>query len=335
MVLSVKDVAERAGVSVGTVSNVLNGRSTVRPELAERVLDAVKDLGYIRNDVARQLRAGASRCIGMVVLDASNPFFSGVARGAEQNALQHEHVVLVGNSDEKVEREQMYLDLFEEQRVAGVLVSPVSRSIERIRQLSQRGTPAILVDRVSSDGSFASVSVDNVAGGRMAVSHLLAEGRRNIVFVSGPLAQSQVADRLRGAQAAVATVPGARLLVFEAQGLTADHVQQTAQQFSSMLYEELPDAIFAANDLLALAILQMVIADGKLSVPRDVAIMGYDDIPYTRATPIPLTSVRQPAEKIGTVAIELLEHEIAASSVAEREQVVFEPELVVRASTAS
>src|ERR1700712_2754430 len=192
---SIRDVAERAGVSVGTVSNVLNNPTRVSPISVERVLAAIEQLGYVRNDAARQLRAGRSTTIGLVVLDVSNPFFTDIARGAEDEAALHRLSVILGNSDENPEREAAYLDLFEEQRVHGVLISPFGDVAARLARLRERGTPAVLVDRIDSDDRVSSVSVDDVAGGRLAAQHLLDTGRRRIAFAGGPFGIWQMADR--------------------------------------------------------------------------------------------------------------------------------------------
>jgi LacI family transcriptional regulator len=175
---SVRDVALRAGVSVGTVSNVLNRPAKVTADTVARVQRAIDELGFIRNDAARQLRAGHSKTVGLVVLDVRNPFFTDVARGAEDKAAEAGLTVILGNSDENTDRESAYLDLFEEQRVHGVLISPFGDITTRLERLRQRGIPAVLVDRSSGDASFSSVSVDDLAGGRLAVEHLVAQGRR-------------------------------------------------------------------------------------------------------------------------------------------------------------
>ncbi|WP_027479288.1 LacI family DNA-binding transcriptional regulator [Gryllotalpicola ginsengisoli] len=331
MTVSVRDVAEHAGVSVGTVSNVLNGKATVRPETVERVLAAVAELGFVRNDAARQLRAGVSRSIGMIVLDAGNPFFTGLARAAEQRALAEGRAVLLANSDEQPEREALYLDLFEQQRVAGLLISPVGDAMDRLHALHGRGTPTVLVDRFSDDPGFSSVSVDDVAGGRMAAAHLLETGRRRIAFVGGPRRLRQVADRLRGARQALRGRTDASLSVLPTRALTVDDGRRAASELLRLPASDRPDAVFAANDLLAIGVLQGVLEERR--VPGELAIVGYDDIPFAASMAVPLTSVRQPYARMGERAVELLEREIADPSRADREHVVFEPELVVRASS--
>ncbi len=329
---SIRDVAALAGVSVGTVSNVLNRPAKVATSTVEKVHRAIDELGFVRNDAARQLRAGRSRSIGLVVLDVANPFFTSVARGAEQAAGDAGLSILLGNSDDDVARESSYLDLFEEQRVHGVLVSPVGDGVERLERLRSRGIPAVLVDRPTEDPRFSSVAVDDVAGGRLAVEHLLSIGRRNILMVAGPMSVRQVRDRLAGAQAAVADVAGASFDVVSTAGLTVIEGRSVGAAIAAGPAETRPDAIFAANDLLAVGVLQAFAFGGAVRVPEDIALVGYDDIDFAAAAVVPLTSVRQPSTSIGRRAVELLLHQ-GDGSRAPGEHVVFDPELVVRSST--
>jgi LacI family transcriptional regulator len=333
MSVSVKDVAALAGVSVGTVSNVLNRPGKVAPTTVDRVQSAIEQLGFVRNDAARQLRAGRSRSIGLVVLDVRNPFFTDVARGAERRAAAEDLAILLGNSDDDAAREAGYLDLFEQQRVHGVLITPVDDVRERLDRLRARGIPAVLVDRLSDGAEFSSVSVDDVSGGYLAVRHLLDTGRRRIAFVGGPGTVRQVADRLEGARRAVAEEPDAALELVETSALTVLEGRAAGERLRSRDAADRPDAVFAANDLLAVGVLQALVMLGSVAVPDDVAIIGYDDIDFSAATVVPLSSIRQPSELIGHRAVELLLAEVAGAE--EREQVVFQPELVVRESTRS
>ncbi|KJL39314.1 Ribose operon repressor [Microbacterium ginsengisoli] len=334
MAVSVRDVAEAAGVSVGTVSNVLNRPDKVSAETVARVHRAIDLLGFVRNDAARQLRAGRSRSIGLVVLDMRNPFFTEVARGAEERASTDDLTVLMANSDEKQDREDRHIELFEEQRVFGMLVTPVYDSVPKLRAVRDRGTPTVLVDRESRDGSFASVAVDDLAGGTLAASHLLDVGRRRLMFVGGPVSIRQVADRLEGAQGAVAAHGGASLEFVGTRALTVEEGRVAGAQILARPVSARPDAIFAANDLLALGLLQSLVMTASVRVPEDIALIGYDDIDFAAAAVIPLTSVRQPAVLMGTTAVELL-LAAAESPGGPTERVVFGPELVVRASTAT
>ncbi|WES63145.1 LacI family DNA-binding transcriptional regulator [Microbacter sp. GSS18] len=333
MAVSVKDVAIAAGVSVGTVSNVLNRPEKVAPQTVERVQQAIDELGFVRNDAARQLRAGRSRSIGLVVLDASNPFFAEVARGAEERAAADDLAVLLGNSDERVDREGAYLDLFREQRVNGVLVTPTTDDLTALERLRDGGTPVVLVDREVADGSFPSVAVDDVEGGRLAAEHLIDTGRRRIAFVAGPLAIRQVSDRLEGARRAVAEHEGVTLEVIEMRALTVLQGREAGQRLLLRPMGERPDAVFAANDLLAVGVLQALNIMAGVRVPEDLALIGYDDIDFAAAAVVPLSSIRQPAQLIGSTAVDLLMAEIADPGGPHDRAIRYQPELVVREST--
>lgn len=330
---SVRDVAAAAGVSVGTVSNVLNRPDKVAAATVARVQSAIDTLGFIRNDAARQLRAGRSRSIGLVVLDVGNPFFTDVARGAEERAAAEGLTVLLGNSDESTEREAAYLDLFEEQRVHGVLISPLGDAVPRLTSLRNRGIPTVLVDRQAEDRTFSSVAVDDVAGGYLAVSHLADMGRLRIAFVGGPTSIRQVTDRLEGARQAVAERPGVTLEVINTDTLTVLAGRSVGDAICARDADERPDAVFAANDLLAMGVLQALNMFGRVHVPDDIALIGYDDIAFASAAVVPLSSIRQPSALIGSTAVDLLLREAVGGDGFEPEQIVFQPELVVREST--
>jgi LacI family transcriptional regulator, galactose operon repressor len=335
MAVSVRDVAAAAAVSVGTVSNVLNRPDKVAPATAERVLAAIENLGFVRNDAARQLRAGRSRSIGLVVLDIRNPFFTDIARGAEERAAEMGMTLLVGSSQEDPVREGAYLDLFLEQRVSGVLLSPVADTRSRLERLRANGVPVVLVDRQSKDHTFSSVAVDDVVGGRLAVRHLIDVGRRRIAYVGGPASIRQVADRLRGARQAVRRAPGVELEVLHTEALTVLAGRAAGELIRERRPDDRPDAIFAANDLLAIGILQALMLPGGLRVPQDIALIGYDDIDFASASVVPLSSIRQPAGVIGRRAVELLLDESFAEDEDsfETDRVLFQPELIVREST--
>lgn len=331
MAVGVKDVAAAAGVSVGTVSNVLNQPERVSARTAERVQRVIQELGFVRNDAARQLRAGRSRSIGLVVPDIGNPFFAEVVRGAEDRAADAGMTVLLGNSDEQDARQEAHLELFQEQRVNGVLLTPASDDLTAVHRFASGGMPVILVDREVEQGVLPSVSVDDVEGGRLAVEHLLASGRRRIAYVCGPRSVQQVADRLTGAQAAVEAVADAALEVIEQPSLTVLQGRSAGEAIVARAESSRPDAVFAANDLLAVGLLQAFSFGAAVRVPDDIAMVGYDDIDFASATVVPLSSVRQPARLLGWTGVDLLLKEL--DGVEHDRRVRFQPELVVRESS--
>jgi LacI family transcriptional regulator len=332
--VSVKDVAARAGVSLGTVSNVLNRPERVSLATRERVETAIRELGFVRNESARQLRAGRSRTIAYLVLDASNPFFTDVARGIEEVARDERWAVFLCNSDDDAAREADYVDLLLEQRVRGVLVTPVDRADRGLPLLRSRGIPVVLVDRSAGPG-WCSVSVDDVEGGYLAVTHLVEGGHERVGYVGGPSAVPQVRDRLAGARKALhdAGLGVGSLTVLETAALNVAEGRRAGQRLAGLPAARRPTAVFCANDLLALGLLQELTRQG-LDVPGDVAIVGYDDIEFAAAATVPLTSVRQPRHQLGRTAAELLRTEADEDPDSHtHRQVEFAPELVVRQST--
>jgi LacI family transcriptional regulator len=326
-----KDVAALARVSVGTVSNVLNRPEQVSDEKKSRVLAAIDQLGFVRNESARSLRSGSSRSLGMLVLDVRNPFFTDVALGAENVAEEHKHSFILANSAEDIRREQAYLDLFEQQRVQGILITPFGDVLQRLEAMRARGIPSVLVDRLAGADRFCSVSVDDVGGGKTAMTHLLEVGSVRPAFVGGPFSLQQVDDRYRGA-AAAAEKAGVRLQLFETPNLKFERGRQAGELISDLTAAKRPDAVFAANDQLALGLLQSFTAHG-LRVPEDIALVGFDDIDFASQSSIPLTSIRQPRQLIGERAARLLFDEIDNGPGHVHTQVVFTPELVARQSS--
>ncbi|MEU0597012.1 LacI family DNA-binding transcriptional regulator [Streptomyces sp. NPDC006393] len=334
--VGIKDVARAAGVSVGTVSNVINRPETVATETRARVLSAIDRLGYVRSESARQLRAGRSRIMGLLVLDMGNPFFVDVARGAERAAREAGLGVMVCNSAQSVGEEAEYLSLFAEQRVRGVLLTPTDATGRNIAVFRRHNIPFVLVDRVAEGASECSVSVDDVAGGALAVRHLVDAGHRSIAYVSGPPGLNQVRDRRTGALNALREAGLGPEVLRELPTERLDVAAGRDAGARLLGLADRPTAVFCANDLLALGVLQAMYAAG-VGVPDDLAIVGYDDIEFAAAAAVPLTSVRQPAVTMGALAAELLLEETEAREGAarahEHRRVVLQPELVVRSST--
>jgi LacI family transcriptional regulator len=331
--VSIKDVARHAGVSVGTVSNVINRPGAVSADIRARVTAVIGELGYVRSESARQLRAGHSRIMALLVLDMANPFFVDIARGAEQVARGAGLGVMLCNSSQSPSEEAEYLSLFAEQRVRGLLVTPADVNGGNIAAFRRHGIPYVIVDRLISSDEGCSVSVDDVVGGELAVRHLVRAGHTEIAYVSGPSSLAQCQDRYTGAAAAVAAagLPASALTVLE-----VEHTNVTAGRDAGSRLLGLPQrptAVFCVNDLVALGVLQAMFAAG-VRVPEEMSIVGYDDIEFAAAAAVPLTSVRQPAYRMGQTAAELLiEETVDDGAVHTHRRVVFQPELVVRGSS--
>ncbi|MEV4628749.1 substrate-binding domain-containing protein [Micromonospora sp. NPDC049523] len=332
--VSIRDVATRAGVSVGTVSNVLNRPDIVAASTRTRVLAAISDLGFVPNDAARQLRRGRGRTLGLVVLDVANPFFTDVAKGVEEATGAAGMAVIFCNSDGDPVRESAYLDLLEEQRVQGVLITPVDDANERLVRLRDRGVLVVLLDRRSTRPDVCSVSVDDRLGGELAGRHLVETGHRQIAFVGGPWRLEQVRDRYAGAVHALreAGLDEDRLRRFDTASPTVAAGRDAAARILGQPRSARATAVFCANDLLALGVLQELTRQ-QVRVPEEIALVGYDDIEFAAAAAVPLSSVRQPRQRLGRTAAALMLEESNEPDVHQHQQVIFEPELVVRESS--
>lgn len=329
----VKDVALLAGVSLGTVSNVLNHPDRVSVHTRAKVEAAMSELRFVRNESARQLRVGKSSTIAYIMLDVSNPFFTDVAQGMEEAAEAADLSLYSCNSGNRADREAAYLSRLEQQRVQGVLITPVDPDAPALDELPRRGTPVVIVDRTRSGNTHCSVAVDDVLGGELAATHLLELTHKRIAYIGGPDTLGQVRDRRQGALIALAEagLGPDHLINIATDALTVEEGRKAGERLAGLRAASRPTAAFCANDLLALGLLQQCVAL-RMSIPDDLAIVGYDDIDFAAAAAVPLTSVRQPRAQLGRTAAELLLAETTEPDH-EHQQVVFTPELVVRGST--
>ncbi len=331
---SMKDVAALAQVSVGTISNVLNKPELVSPDTRRRVLEAIDKLGWVRNESARQLRAGRSASIGLVVMDIANPFFSDLARGVEDVAAAVGCSVLLSDSAHDLARERSALELYQQLRVRGVILAPISASPDA--ELSRLHMPVVLADRSTAYSDACTVSVDDFAGGQLAVEHLLDRGHRRLAAVGGTAGIPQVRQRRDGASRGVLLgSAAATLLTISTDRLDIAAGRTAAEDILALSEEERPTGVFALNDLVAIGLLQGLVTH-RIGVPDEVSIVGYDDIEFAAAAAVPLSSIRQPRMELGRRVAELLFEEIDAAEGGRPHQHVqdrFTPELVVRASS--
>lgn len=326
----IKDVAARAGVSVGTVSNVLNDLPTVTPELSARVNSAIDELGYVRNAAAKTLRSGVAPAVGVIVLDITNPFFMEAARGMAERMSESGCFMLLSSAQASINREEELLHIFESHAVRGILFSPSGTRFDAAEDIVARGTPVVLFDSTAAPETMSSVSVDDATGAAIAIRHLLGLGHRRIAFLNGPSSTQQAQNRQSGVAAAIAEAPGgsATVTVHELAGFTITEGQRGMTEILDA-GAPLPTAVFCANDLIATGA-SLTIHERGLSIPGDISIMGFDDIPLAAQLSIPLSTVRQPMFELGWRAADLLlndTQEIVHQS--------FAPELRARESTAA
>lgn len=329
--IGIKDVAVRAGVSQGTVSHVLNHPDRVRPERREAVERAIDELGFVRHESARQLRAGYSSTIGLLLLDAWNPGFQTMAHGVEDAAEGADMTLLMSNSGRSLERESTYLRVFAEHRMAGAVVIPHDEYSHEPHPIQAGGMPIVLLDRVDTRPGVLSVGVDDVAGGQLAAQHLLDLGHRHLAFVGDESLAVPVHDRLAGVRKAVAGSGVAADLDVISCELTAEAGREVGAHLARTPATRRATGIVCAIDLLAIGILQGLHPHG-VTAPDDLSIVGYDDIPFAAQLSVPLTTVRRPHYDMGVAAVALLCDTIRGETPG-RTHVGFGPELVVRSSS--
>ncbi len=331
--VAITDVASAAGVSKTTVSNFYNAPHKLSEPVRARVAAAIQSLGYVRSDAARQLRAGGSTVIGHLTIDIGSVWFSEVANEVEKLAAEAGFHVLVANTAGSRERERQYLELFAGQQVRGVIVAAQGDVDAQLQKLRGLGIPFVLTGRKSESPSQASVSVDDRAGGYLAVKHLIERGKRRICFVGGPLDIRQVNDRFHGASQAVRETPEATLEIVLVEERTLPEGRNAAQTLLNRGPERIPDGIFAANDLLAIGLLDGILRDGRLKVPEDIAVIGYDDLEIGSTNSVPVSTIHTSPRAYGRAAINLLLQQFDVAGNAEQRHVVFEPQLIARSST--
>ncbi|HEX6077946.1 MAG TPA: LacI family DNA-binding transcriptional regulator [Micromonosporaceae bacterium] len=326
---TIYDVARRAEVSAATVSRVLNGHSSVDPQLAERVRVAVAELDYRPSALARNLRRSRTSLWAVIISDVGNPFFTSLVRGVEDVAQSSGYSVVLCNSDEDPDKEANYVSVALAEQVAGVIMSPSGQPAAAARLLDAE-TPLVLIDRELPDVRADSVLVDNEHGAAEATAHLLSGGYQRIACVTGPASVSTARRRLRGYQLAIADGGGS----YDESLVRYGDFRETGgyQAMAGLLdLPEPPDAVFVANNLMAVGALECLRARG-VTVPDQIGVVGFDDLPWSDLVRPPLTTVSQPTYELGQVAAQLLTERINDRS-REPTTVVLKTELHVRATS--
>jgi len=328
---TVRDVAKRAGVSAMTVSRVINGAVGVRPETRLRVERAVTELDFVPNGVARGLMSSRTNALGLIVPDIVNPFFAIVVRGAETVARRAGYRLLLCNSEGDLGLEKQYVEDMISHRVEGVIIAPVGdRSKPNLLQLVRRKLPFVLIDRSVAGLASDSVQADSVAGATKLVRHLISVGHKRIAVIIEPDNVSTARERLQGHSDALkeAGIPFSPELVIRT---TADRAGGYGAMQQILGMSPRPTAVFAVNNMTALGAMQAV-REHDLVVPKDIALVCFDDVEHLAVLSPFLTVINQPTEMFGTLSAEILLHRIAGEATGPRRRVVLQPELIVRES---
>ncbi len=330
---NIYDVARQAGVSIATVSRVLNGTANVNVEAAERVRLAAQRLEYRANSAARALRVSRTNIIGLLITDIQNPFFTALVRGVEDVTQREGYSLILCNSDENPRKERRYIEVLCAEQVAGAIWAP-TRERQRAGQLFRaHNIPVVAVDRRIRDRLIDAVLVDNARGAREAVAHLIANGYRRIGVVTGPQNTTTGRERLEGYRQALTEAGIHPDPTLEQVGAFKN---ETGLRLTAKLLDVMPriDALFVTNNVMALGALEALDAR-RLRFPDDVAVVVFDEMPWAAIGAVSLTTVRQPVYELGSTAALRLFQRLRHANLVARQEVVLPPTLCVRGSSAA
>lgn len=302
---TIRDVAKTAGVSLSTVSRVLHRHPAVNSDIQQRVLRAIDELDYQPNRSAQRLRSKMGSVIGLIISDIENPFFTSIVRGVEDVAYANQMTVVLCNTDEDPAKQERYIGVMQEEGVAGLIIAPAhSDSYESLLPLRELGIPTVLLDRDIGDEKSDAVCVDNVAGAYSATHHLITAHHKRIAIVNGDTHIKTFADRYQGYRRALidANIKINKNYVVEVPPKIERSLQAT---LDLLQLKPRPDAIFAGNNLITIGVLK-AIKQLKLSIPEEIALVGFDDMPWSSELCPPITSVAQPTYELGQEAARLL-----------------------------
>jgi LacI family transcriptional regulator len=303
---TIRDVAIRAGVSVATVSHVMNESRFVAPETKARVLSAISELDYRRDGIARSLRRNRTGAIGAIISDITNPFFADLVKGIDSvvHDLRDPISVILCNTEEDAAKELFYIEALMERRIDGLIAASAGGNERALRGLAERSFPLVLVDRLVPRVDCDCVTVDNLGAARDAVGHLVARGHRRIAALRATLNASSISERIEGYRCALvaAGLPVEPTLIVESESNVED-----ARRAGLRLLEQrpIPDAVFCTNNFMTLGLMRALNERG-MTCPEDIAIVGFDDFQWADAFRPRITAVAQPAFEMGAEAARLL-----------------------------
>jgi len=329
---TIADVARVAGVSTATVSRVLNGNTDVNEVLASRVRAAVSELAYRPSRIARSLRTRRTAIWALIISDIRNPFFTDMVRGVEDVAYANGYSLVLCNAEEDLAKEADYLQLALAEHMAGVILTPTSAARTDVTPLLERGVSLVTVDRKLQGGQVDRVLIDNAGGAEMAVSHLVQRGYCRIACISGPTEVSTGAERLEGYKAGLRAcgIRVSRKLI--ASGDFREQGGKAAMD-TLLALPERPDAVFVGNNLMTLGALESI-AEAELTVPDDIAVVGFDDVAWAALLRPSLTTIAQPTYDVGAETARMLLQRIGGHTGPARE-LMLSPSLRIRASSAA
>jgi len=329
--ITIKDVAVEAGVSIATASRVLSAKGYTSEDSRQRVFRAVKKLGYTPNDLARKLKQTRTDTVGLVITDIINPFYSFLANGVLDYARKLGYHVIVCATDEDPLLEREYLDVLMKQRAAGIIAVPTGENIDYWQKAIKMGMKIVLVDReVPGLNENDVILVDNVQGSSAAIEYLVSLGHRRIGIITGPTTTTTGRERLEGY---LNTLNKHQIPISDELIKVVSFKGESGIDAAKSLIElpERPTAIFAANNALAEAAIR-VIRDSKLRIPTDLSFVIFDDVPWTSLINPAITAVYQPTYELGRLGIEQIDRILSDNTPRSRQKIVLATELIIRES---
>lgn len=301
---TITDVAERAGVSITTVSHVINETRYVSEELTKRVYEAMRELNYRPNTLARSLRSGRTKTIGLVIPDISNMFFAEISRKIEDKGFEYEFSVILCNTDDDPKKEESYINVLLEKQVDGIIFISAGGAEENLEKSIDLGIPTIVADRDMQGATSDVVLVDNLKGGYDAARYLISLNHRRIGCISGPSPFTPSAQRLEGYKKALTKVD---IEIDNSLIETGDFRFESGEKAMRNLLKLFnpPTAVFACNDMMALGAMRAV-SDYGLNIPDDISLIGFDNIPISKSVYPALTTIAQPIKEMADLIVELL-----------------------------
>lgn len=323
---TIKDVANRAGVSISTASLVINRKQGVSDKLRRKVWEAIEELNYHPNALARGLKVNASKFLGLTIPDIVNPFFPLIVRGVEDAAAHYGYTIILGNTDGEIEKEERYLNHFIEKRVDGLILIPSSGNPTSTSVFYQSALPKVIIDRGLTGMDIPTVITDNVYGAYLGTKHLLNNGRIKVLFISGPENVQASKDRCLGYSKALEEYKNKNKLIVYGQFSFESGNKIVAKALTELDF----DAVLSANDMMALGAMKALAQKG-VAIPEEIEVVGYDNILFSELSRPSLTTIEQPAYEMGFKAVELLVESINSDTKSVSK--ILEPRLIIRESS--
>jgi len=335
--ITIEDVAKKAGVSMGTVSAVINKKTTVKPSTRNAVLAVMKKLNFKTKEVARNLKTGIhDKSIGVIIKDLTYPFYTSIAAGVKEYANSKGYLVIITSSENHHQSEQEISKLFTTKDIKGTIIAPIvegTSEIEHLFKLKMINYPFVLLEDVV--GIHANVvTIDNIKAMKKAVKYLIDIGHEKIIHFSGPPNASHTQERIEGFRHAFSerTLAFNKDMVIPIGTHFEESFENSKSYFNQLKRKDYPTAIVCFNDQQALGVMS-ALKELKIKVPDDISIVGNDDIYYAQIYPIPLTTIRAPQQEIGRKAAEILIKNIESKELLDTQTIVLDTELVIREST--